>query len=438
MRDLLGGPRRPWVIAAGIYLALTLVYLASAAPERLERHTPFNHYALLADAWLEGRLDLGGPPPPYTGNNDFAVYEEAYYVSFPPLPAVLIAPLVAIAGEPEEVADGRFFLWFAGVGPALLFLSLDRLSRTKDGRGKRRSPRSERENILLTLLFGLGTVYWFSAVQGTVWFAGHVISVALAAAYIRASLDAEHPEIAGAALALAFATRPSLAFAFPFFAFEAYRVHRATPRSLARCAARFALPAALIAGVVLWHNAARFDDPLEFGHRHLAVVWRARIEKWGLFSIHYVGKNLAVILASLPFFGPPGAGSPAPFQISGHGLALWITSPFYAWALWPKRSARKDRSLFVALAVTAALVALPSLAYQNTGWIQFGYRFSNDYALFLVLMIAVGARPLRSSFAIAAAVAVSVNAFGALTFQRTGFERFYALDRSAQTIFEPD
>ena len=38
------------------------------------------------------------------------------------------------------------------------------------------------------------------------------------------------------------------------------------------------------------------------------------------------------------------------------------------------------------------LTALPSLLYQNSGYIQFGYRFSLDYFVFLVLLIAIGGR----------------------------------------------
>ena len=42
-----------------------------------------------------------------------------------------------------------------------------------------------------------------------------------------------------------------------------------------------------------------------------------------------------------------------------------------------------------ALWLTVACVALPTLFYQNTGWVQFGYRFSNDYAVFLFALLAV-------------------------------------------------
>jgi hypothetical protein len=38
-----------------------------------------------------------------------------------------------------------------------------------------------------------------------------------------------------------------------------------------------------------------------------------------------------------------------------------------------------------------------ALLYQNTGWLQFGYRFSLDYVVFLVLLLAVDPRPLTRS-----------------------------------------
>src|SRR5262249_48136313 len=285
------------VIALGIYGFVTLVFLLTLSPAARSGHTEFNHFALLADAWRHGRLDLGGPPPAYTGNNDFAVFGGRTYVSFPPFPAVLIAPWVWLAGGPEAVRDGLFFLWFAGIGPAVLFLSLDKLSRIGQSR------RTERENVALSLLFAFGTVYWFSSVQGTVWFAAHVVGASLVALYLLASVEARHPALAGLAIGLGFATRTPLGFALPFFLYEAlrasapldatgtFRLGDVDARLLAGKLVRFALPASAVLFVVLWYNQARFGDPFEFGHRLLAIAWRTRIEKWGLFSYHYLGRN---------------------------------------------------------------------------------------------------------------------------------------------------
>ena len=82
------GPARRRLLAFGVYAVATAVFVALAAPETLSAHTPWNHFALQASAWLHGRLDLGGPPPAYAGGNDFAEFEGKWFVPFPPLPAL--------------------------------------------------------------------------------------------------------------------------------------------------------------------------------------------------------------------------------------------------------------------------------------------------------------------------------------------------------------
>ena len=100
--------------------------------------------------------------------------------------------------------------------------------------------------------------------------------------------------------------------------------------------------------------------------------------------------------------------------------------------------AEATRGVYWALLVSAAMVAAPILLYQNSGWIQFGYRFSNDFAPFLIVMIAVGRRRLGALFWGLGAVAMVVNAFGAVTFQRAGFERFYFIDGTQRILHQPD
>lgn len=426
-----------WV-AAGLYLLVTAVLLVSAPNERLTTHTPFNHFALLAEAWLDGHLHLARGVPEYTGHNDFAVVDGTAHVSFPPFPAVLLLPFVALSGSADATRDGLVFVLLAGLGPALLYVALARFAEVG------RSRRSFAENVGLALASAFGTVFWFTAVQGTVWFAAHVVGFALASAFLVASIDARSPLWAGLALGLGFATRTPLLLLAPFFLAELYARTkrelrqapgaRAARRAAGRDLALFALPALAVAALLAWHNHVRFGDALEFGHRHLAIAWRPRIERWGLFSVHYLGRNLGVMLASTPFVGAKAA----PFQISGHGLALWITSPFLFTALWPRRLWGARRATYAALACAAFTVALPALLYQNTGWLQFGYRFSNDFAPLLILMIAVGSRRLGRPFWALVALSVLVNAFGALSFQRPGWERYYAFEPTQRVIFEPD
>ena len=64
-------------------------------------------------------------------------------------------------------------------------------------------------------------------------------------------------------------------------------------------------------------------------------------------------------------------------------------------------------------------VALPSLLYQNSGFVQFGYRFSLDYMVLLIMLLAVGNARLSAAWKALVIFAVGVNLFGAVTFDRS-------------------
>jgi hypothetical protein len=450
-------PRR-LVIAGAIYFACAVVFAALAGAPRLTQHTQYNHYALLADAWLHGRQDLAHGPPAYAQNNDFAQFNGKTYISFPPFPAALMLPLVKLSGSPENFRDGQFVIWLAALTPAFLWLVLEKLRRTG------RSARSEREDVILSLLFAFGSVYLFTAVEGTVWFAALVIGTGLSALFVLWALDAERPVLAGVALGLAYLTRPSVLLLAPLFALEALRVSsdpvddpdagplRRTGRMLAgvrieafarRCAL-FAVPILVAFGLVAWTNWTRYQrpSPLPFDHEFLTVGWHQRILRWGLFGYHFLAKNLGVSLTSLPWLPPKGdaASFGVPFKINEHGLALWFTTPLYFWLLWPKglEGDRNRQWLYAAVVIAAALPATLDMLYQNPGWRQFGYRFSNDYAVLLFVLLAIGARPMRGLFAAAAVWGIAWNVFGAATFDKAQFDRFYFRDGSQTIVYQPD
>ena len=276
-----------WAIPLALFAVFSAVYCLTSS-ERLFSPSPNNHYVHLAQAWLDGHLDLGGSSP---GTNDWACFDRderaacpagrfsfadddaaryRWYVSFPPLPAVLLAPIVAIFGL--ATWDRLFWALFAGLTPAFLFLVL-RLIRESG-----RSRRTLRDDLLVTTVFSVGSVYFFAAVQGSVWFAAHVVATAATCLYLLFSFDARRPAAAGLMLGLAFLSRPATLLLAPFFALEAIRMSRGSsggPASLARLLGRFAFPLAVLVLLAMWHNFARFYDPFEFGHRFLQIRWRS-------------------------------------------------------------------------------------------------------------------------------------------------------------------
>jgi hypothetical protein len=424
-----------------IFIASATAYILVLGKLALEP-SPNNHFVHLARSFLHGQLSLVGNTPP--GTNDWARYEGTWFVSFPAFPAVVILPAVAIWGT--ATPDRLFWAILAGLAPALLYMLLRELSE----RGE--SERSAIDNLTLALLYAFGSVYFFVAVQGTVWFAAHVVASTLIVLYVWFGLSVRRPLWSGLALGLCFLTRTTTALLVVWFVIEALRTHRkpglvsvpspsASPplkalhfvrsADLGRVAITgviFALPILACIAVQLWMNETRFDDPLTFGHEHLEIRWKGRIEKWGLFSYHYLSKNLAVFLASMPWL----SADPPYVKISLHGLALWVTTPGLLWALWPRRWDAR----MVGLAMAALCVATLNLCYQNSGWVQFGYRFALDYLPLVFVLLALGARRFGPGFYACAMFALVINAFGAFTFGRNN--AFYDNDSTQNRLFQPD
>jgi hypothetical protein len=440
---------RGWRGALIVYVVFAGTYLGTAGG-RLPRHSPYNHYVYLADGWLHGRLSLPGQPP---NENDWAKVEvlkltdgrevrgiygsrtggpvdrfyplrgkpetiapgqiasrsSIRYVSFPPFPAVLMAPFVAIWGLAFN--DVLFNALWAGLNPMLLFLLLRHL------RAIGLSRRTQVEDLWLTALFGVGSVYYFCSVVGQVWFTAQIVAVTLSIAFVWASLGGRRPMLAGLFVALGFATRPPWLVAPLFFA-EVIRANGGWPalrtrearRALGKATLRFALPIAVVGSILAVLNVVRFGNPFEFGHKFLAVQWQERMFRYGLFNYHFLSRNLAAALLLLP-----RVMDHAPYvKISQHGMSVLVTTPNLAYSVLPQAPNPLRRALWVTILTTA----LPSLLYHNSGYVQFGYRFSLDYLIFFVVLLAISSRPMTKLFKGLVLFSFVVNLFLAITFDR--------------------
>jgi hypothetical protein len=340
--------------------------------------------------------------------------ETVYYMSFPPFPSVAILPFVLLWHY--DFNDVIFTVLLGALNLALLFLLLEALRR----RGW--SARPTRENVWLALLFTFGTVHYFSAVRGEVWFTALILGVTLHLGYIWCALDARRPFWAGVFLAAGLATRTPIAFAFVFFAlqllFPGGRWSGAPFVEKVKKGLLFAAPILAVGGALMWFNHARFENPFVFGHEYLLEGTRASIREHGLFSFHFLNGNLSAALVNLPRFttSPPFA------QITRHGLSLLATTPFFLYLLWPRREgwSDADRWRHKVLWIAVAFTAIPSLFYQNTGWAQFGYRFGLDWLPYFLVLLAMSRRPLTRGQKVLIGVCIAINLFGAITFGRYG------------------
>lgn len=460
--------RGRWLIAFA-YLVL-LVGLSGPARILTPSHAP--HYTYLANSWLQGRLDLGGDPPGYSSrtHDDWArvvsltladgtvvegrpcvtracsetlaaLREETrrrheailplasetprfvatqevtararrWYVSFPPAPALLSLPFTALFGL--ATPDRLLTILLAAVIP---WLVLRLLARQRTGDVNAASTPSE---LWVTGALALASPLVVVASNPSVWFTAHVVCVVASLVYVDALVDLRRPGLAGAALAVAMASRPHVALGALLFVWLATR-RRAAPDVWLR----FLAPLVLVGLTLAVHNYVRFDDPFEFGHAYLDIRWQRRMQEVGLFSITYLPRNLACLLLLPPVFV---ARSPWVLA-SVHGIALTFTTPWLACAAAPRREADVEAHALPAgaLLVTAALVAIPNLLYQNSGQVQFTYRFALDWIVYLIPILGASVWPRTWLFRALVVGATAVCLHGAF-WTNTSPERSFVLD----------
>ena len=70
-------------------------------------------------------------------------------------------------------------------------------------------------------------------------------------------------------------------------------------------------------------------------------------------------------------------------------MGLFFASPAYLLGFAALRGYGRSR-LVTGAALAVLLVAVVNLMHFSQGWVQFGYRFSNDFAPFALLLVAIG------------------------------------------------
>jgi len=382
-----------------------LVVYGLVAGISLSRHSLAPHFVYLAESFLHGRLDLiHVPVPPY----DLTTFEGRWYVSFPPLPALLMLPLVAIRGL--AVSDIAFSVAMGALGVSIFCAVLTRvLARLGDvGIG------DPGFGTWLSVFLGLGTPLGYCATLGSVWYTAHVVAVVCLCMVLLEVVGRNRPVLSGLWLGLGFLARAPVLLAFPL----SLVLGLAKAKTL-RDAVRFSLLLALgMAPSLLGqatYNWARFGSPLEFGYRWMNSPdsLLARQAAWGQFSLHFLPENLYTLLIRPPLVSrSPFGVAPDPW-----GMGLLLTCPALLLALPTLARAGRHLSncsplgllrnapasetpvscpgmrealLCLGLWLSIGLVQIPSLLYFNTGSYQFGYRFALDWMPLGVLLVALG------------------------------------------------
>ena len=388
-----------------VFVATALVYALSSGPF-LAQQSDAPHYVYLADAFVHGRLWLERRPP-NAEEGDWTFYDGKWTVSFPPLPAILMAPFVAVSGT--DFNDVVFTLLLGALNVALVYEMSPHF-------GQRLEPPvdlTRPARVGLTVLFGFGTVHWWVASVGQVWFTAQIAGVTFLLLTIHETLGRGRPVLACTWLSLAAIARPSMLLALPVV------IALLLPANAPRRMALGVIPLGVAGLLLAWFNWARFGDPFELGYRYMRLegLLARIVEEQGTFSVAYLGRNIHYALLEMP-----GLSSRWPFVVMDQwGMSILVSTPALAIlfaAPWRQRLAQLSLA-------GALLVAVPSLLYYNTGYMQAGDRYLLDSLPFLLVLIGLGMRGrLRWPAALLILVSVLMGYLSVENFKGMYFEWF--------------
>jgi len=448
------------IVGAGLVgLALAAYWLPGS-----DRY--YNHFVWQAMAFLDGRAAIDWPVNGggFPNGNDWM--QDVYpvrvltgdpnatgaLVPFPPLPAIVLVPFVAMWGLATDIRAVSVLLGAVDVG--LAWWALGRLNV------------SRRVRLATTVFFGLGTVFWYAAQLGTTWFFAHVVAVLFVLLAIGVALGADpgaddevktapspnglpatavgavrralelidrRQLLAGLLFGIACTARLTVVFGAPFFMLVG------GGGSWARRSASAGVGAAIPVLLLLVYNVATTGHVVHPGYEYQYQLEANGYPglnyhpDWGIEDVRYLLQNLQIMFLSMPAFFPDqvpsalGGGRElcvAADAVRGLfdrscpiamprdiGMSILLTSPAYLLAI-PAFVGHRSRLVAGSLLAVAA-IAFVNLLHFSQGWVQFGYRFSNDFVAFALPLVAVGMRRgggvgLLAFWLIAASVAINL------------------------------
>ncbi len=330
----------------------------------------YNTYALQADSWRQGRLDLGQN----YGHLEIAEYNGKFYCSFPPFPSYVLFPFTFLFGS--KTPDGWILLIIDILAVVYLYKIASKLKL---------KPAAA---ALSTLFFFIGTNMAFDVFVPSVWFFAQTLSYALAVMSIYYALSAK----GGWALffwSCAVGCRPMQVLYLPVLLLILYQKEREVHPSekwyiLIKNKLQWAIPVMIIALSYMILNYARFDSITEFGHNYLPEFVNVHKQ----FSFEYLEKNFEMLM-NLPEFSKEGKMVVDHF---GNLNFLWVNPPILVTLLgviWAVVKRDKKTIIFsLLILMMSVFYLLVTMMHATMGGWHFGNRYTNDVLpwMFLCLM----------------------------------------------------
>lgn len=413
-----------------------LIFLVALAGYRVAQSSVefYQHQIYLAEAMLHGSFDVkaAGIPEYYS---DTVTVGDAKYLPYGPAPAILLMPGVALQGTSFSEMDFTIFL--GAVNAVLFWYILGQVRVSAFARW------------LGVIFFTFGTVHFYAATEGTLWFYNHIAAVFFLQIAILLFLKRTPLFLPAIFLGLAWFSRGPTLVAAPFFVYGIIHRHdeNFSLKSLIELdfykryftSKAFGDTLVFGAGLVpfaiftLWYNEVRFGDPFDSGFQRVYETytnsgqvysfylnpnyppdppWGKHLNAgpFGLFDIRNVPLHIYTLFMMPPDYYPDlSIVRPSPY-----GLSIFLTSPAFIFAFFVKRKTW----LIPACWLAVGLITIPLFLHYAQGWVQYGYRFLLDFMPFLAILTVMGFDENRKSrfgliaMIVLVAVSLASNSWG--------------------------
>ena len=364
---------RPRYVPTILVFSITAIIYSFSAGMVIQEQSSAPHYVYLANTFLHGHTALERWPPD-AEENDWTYYEGKWYVSSPPAPALLMLPFVTVWGL--DFNDVIFTLLLGALNAAIFYQVLPHVGE------KLKSPIqvSQAARFGLTITFAFGSVHWWLAVNGQVWFTAQIVAVLFLLLSLLETFTKSRPIWIAFFLGMAALARPPILFALPAF------IWLLRPSKTWKEISKGLIPLGIIGIGMGIYNVVRFGPPLDLGYHYMRLeeILAAKLAQNGSFNLIYLKENFFQAFLNLPRIQ-----TRFPFLVmDGWGLSIFISTPILVYGFFAPWKEKIPKAMLLA----AVLIAIPNLLYYNTGYLQAGYRYALDFLPFLLILVLLGMR----------------------------------------------
>ena len=385
-----------------IFITVFIIYFVVGTNYTLKPKWALDYFNQLAQSIQHLRLDISSPGTTY----DLAYYRGKWYGPWGIIPALILIPIQLIKGQFAPT----FYLsiLFSSLNTVLAYWLLLRMK-------KEFLPKLSKLGIYICLAFlAFGTTQFYVGTLGSVWHVDQATTSFLGTlgVYIifRKKRRFIHYFVSITCFSLALLGRPTIAllitlpitlYIFDLQKRRIFATFHKVKNIFLKEIIPLSLPFIFFLIAFFLYNYVRYSNIFEYGFSYIhesSYLEQMRKEN-GSFSIESIPRNLRYMIFELPGINFKNSDV-FNFNLNGNSI-FFLSPPLLTIFLALPIKKRKGKSIFdfyiFSLWITIVITLIPSWMHYASGWMQFGYRYSLDITVLLLLLSVFGIKGNLSS-----------------------------------------